>query len=371
VSILLAILGILVVAFVAMNVYLGMVLRWEDDRTVGLNYYGLPPEARQRFKRRLAWHARMLAPLLWVSTRLSKLDFRKARIQFKGISAPPGNCSMDSFAAAEAYEPGAEDIFVVTQMKCGTTWMLHVVYEVLMRGQGDLVETGVALHAVAPWIEGRKTVPMDQAPLVGSERPSRIIKTHLPVSLCPYGQQAKYIYVARHPASCFASCIDFVVTNTAGMEPPLAAFEEWFCSADLMWWGTWTDHVKGWWRRAQAERNVLFVLFENMKKDLPGIVRQVAFFLGVAPLSESEVEAIVRKCSFRYMQEHDEAFEMHPPHVLQSGASLFVSGSAERHLDVLPEARQRVVAWAARELRDSDFPLSTFYPDVASTSDTP
>ena len=32
--------------------------------------------------------------------------------------------------------------------------MQNVVYEVLKRGKGDLVETGGAMYAIAPWIEG-------------------------------------------------------------------------------------------------------------------------------------------------------------------------------------------------------------------------
>ena len=39
-----------------------------------------------------------------------KLDFRKARIQYKGVSAPTESCSLESFAQAEAYRPLADDV---------------------------------------------------------------------------------------------------------------------------------------------------------------------------------------------------------------------------------------------------------------------
>jgi len=363
---LLIILGAVVAVYVALGVYLALVLRWEDEQTVGLKYYGLPVAGRERFKRALRWHATLLSPILWLNGRLATLDFRKARIQYKGVSAPAGSCSVESFASAEAYQPRVEDIFVVTQMKCGTTWMQHVVYEVLHRGGGSLVESGTALYSVAPWLEGRKSVTVDDAPLLGGERPSRIIKTHLPVSLCPFDRAAKYVYIARHPASCFASCVDFVVTNVGGMEPPLPAFEEWFRSPELMWWGTWADHVRGWWHRSRVEQNVLFLFFEDMKKDLPGVVREVAAFLGVAPLSIAELANVTLKCGFAYMQEHQEAFEMHPPHVLQPRARLFVSGSTERHLDVPEETRQRVSAWAVRELADGGMPVPRAWSDLTA-----
>lgn len=38
-------------------------------------------------------------------------------------------------------------------MKCGTTWMQHIVYEVVGRGRGDLVATGTTLYSQSCWLE--------------------------------------------------------------------------------------------------------------------------------------------------------------------------------------------------------------------------
>jgi hypothetical protein len=202
--------------------------------------------------------------------------------------------------------------------------------------------------------------------VVGTERPGRIIKTHLPANLCPDAAPARYIYVARHPVSCFASCVDFIATNVGGLAPGIEAFEEWFCSPDLMWWGSWPDHVAAWWERAERQGNVLFLYFEDMKRDLPGTVRQVAAFLGLSPLSEGEIAAVVEKCGFEYMQRNQDMFEMHPPHLLQANAELFVRGTADRHLDVPQEGRRRILAWCGRSLEGRAFPVVEPYPDVAS-----
>ncbi len=358
--------GLGVALYVAGTVYLAAVLRWEDAASVGLGYYGRSPRGRERYKRTLRIHAGLLAPVLWLNSRLMKLDFRRVRIVHAGVSFPAGSCSAESCAAGAAYRPTVQDVFVVTQMKCGTTWMQQVVYEVLHRGQGNLVESGTALYAVAPWLEGRKSVRLEAAPLLGVERPSRIIKTHFPAQLCPSGADARFVYVARHPASCFASCVDFVATNVGAMAPPLPAYEEWFRSPELMWWGTWAEHVRGWWERAARDPNVLFLFFEDMKRDLPGVVRRVAGFLGVAPLADAELAQVVEKSGFAYMQRYQDTFEMHPPHILQTNAALFVRGSADRHADVPPDVRQRILAWAAGELRGSDFPLAPHYPDVSA-----
>ncbi|MEP7326561.1 MAG: sulfotransferase domain-containing protein [Gemmatimonadota bacterium] len=355
--------GAFIILFIIQVAYLSAVLKWEHERTIGLAYYGLPPAQRAKFKRTLKRHAILLSPILWFSGK-TKLRFQKASFTHRGIAAPMGSCNPESFAKADTYQPTPADVFVVTQMKCGTTWMQHVVYQVLLRGRGDLVESGTALYAVSPWIEALKSVPIEQAPTLGTERPSRIIKTHLPSELCPWSPAAKYVYVARHPVSCFASCIDFVNTNVGAMAPAMPVFEEWYCSPQLMWWGTWPNHVKGWWEQAQANSNVLFIHFEDMKRDLPGVIRQVASFLGMKPLSEAEVVLIAEKCGFRYMQENQGAFEMHPPHLLATNADLFVRGSSDRHKDVPADVQGRIAAWAAREVEGSSFPLGKVYPDV-------
>jgi hypothetical protein len=344
------------IAFVLIeSIYLSIVLRWETERTLGLAYYGRPLAERRAFKQALARHARLLAPMLRLA-RTNRFDFRRVSFRFRDISAPMGSTSPESFAKAEGYAPRPDDVFVATQMKCGTTWMEHVVYEVLHRGGGTLVATGTALYAVAPWLEGLKSVPIEQAPTLGGERPSRIIKTHLPAHLCPRSDAARFIYVARHPASCFASSVDFVMASTGGIAAGMPLFEEWFCSPELMWWGTWADHVAGWWRRAATDSNVLFVQFEDMKRDLPGVVRQVAGFLGLKPLSDAELAQVVEKCGFAYMQTHQEMFEMFPPHLLQTSGELFVRGSADRHQDVPAETRDRITAWAKAGTSASGYP---------------
>ena len=347
-------------------VYLSAVLVQGDKQTEGRNYYGASPAERDRFRKALRRHARRLSPILALLGRSSNFSFAKTSFQHRGLAAPKGTTSPASFARADAWQAGPQDVFVATQMKCGTTWMLHVVYQVLLRGDGKLVETGSTLHAVVPWIEGRKTVAMEDAPLIGTERPSRVIKTHLPASHVPWSPSARYIYVARHPVSCFVSCADFVRSNAGRFAPSSDKIEEWFRSDDLMWWGTWPAHVEGWWKLSEENPNILFVTFEDMKHDLSAVTRRVAEFLEIRPLDDAELALIVEKCSFRYMQEHESAFEMHPPHILSASADLFISGSADRHADAPEEARRRIAAWCAARMEGGRFPLAKVYPDVTA-----
>ncbi|MDQ7087459.1 MAG: sulfotransferase domain-containing protein [Acidobacteriota bacterium] len=355
------------VAMLALSqvVYLALVLAWVDARTSGNEYFGQTGDRRARFRRILGRHALLLAPTLWLLGKLTRFHFPGSSFTFRGVAGPKGMCSVETFAAAVTFKPRKGDVFVATQMKCGTTWMQHLVYQVLTRGQGDIVAEDTTLCAVSPWLESRKTIAVADAPEVPGTENARIIKTHLPVSLCPYCREAKYIYVVRHPVSCFASCTDFLGANLGYLSPPLSVFEEWFCGRDSMWWGTWPAHVQGWWKWSQLRPNVLFLSFEQLKSDLSSTVRQLSAFLACNPLSGNELENILHKCSFSYMREHEAHFSMHPPQLMQRGAAFFVSGKGDRHADVPEEVAQRIKEWCRAELLQGEFPLSAYYPDVA------
>jgi hypothetical protein len=359
----------LALALLAMTVWqvlhLAIVLQWSDHQTRGARYYARSPAWRTCYKRLLRVHAALLSPILALVGAAARPQFSQRCIRYGGVCGPAGACTAESFQQAAAYDPRPEDVFVVTQMRSGTTWMQHLVYQVLTRGAGDLVASGTALNAVSPWIESVRTIGVADAPLVGRERPSRIIKTHLPVGLCPFDRQAKYIYVARHPLTCFASCVDFVRGNLQGFAPDWPEFSTWFQSDELMWWGTWVRHVGHWQRHAAVESNVLFVRYEDMQADLGKVAARVAKFLDLAPLSPGELTPITLKCNHDYMRRHADVFEMHPPHLLQSANPFFSAGGPNRARTVPPEIADSLIDWARDETALLGFSLDDLYPDLA------
>ena len=237
----------------------------------------------------------------------------------------------------------------------------------MCRGRGDFSDQGHGhLYATSPWIDGVNSVLMKDAPLVG-ERPTRIIKTHLPTKLCPYSPEAKYIYVTRHPVSCFASIVDYNRTLLGPLTPSVATFVDWFCS-DGMYWRPWPEHVAGWWQWAASRDNILFVHFEDMKADFSTVRDRVADFLGYC-LMPNEKERITEKCRFQYMRDHEEWFDMAPPTMFSVvGGGFMASGKASRHEDVTPEIRRRLLDYCRDALRGSDYPAGRFYPDLAMRS---
>ena len=346
-------------AATAWILYLAIVMAWLDRRTLGASYFAMPADERARFRRRVDAHRRLLRPTLSLLGRTSPSTMSGASFRALGICGPRGGCSPESFEAGARYRPDAVDVFVVTQMRSGTTWMQHLIHQILTRGKGDLAGAGRSLAAVSPWLEGLRSVPLERAPLVGTERPSRIVKTHFPAQLCPFVPQARYVYVARHPVSCFGSCVDFVRAQLGPFAPDLESLHDWYCSDRDMWWGSWPRHVDGWWSRAQEHENVLFVHFESMKDDLVDVARRIAGFLEMPTLDDEESAAIVARCSFDYMRTHAEAFEMHPPSLVVAEADFLPSGSTHRYRDVPRETRAAIMDWCSARIEA--YPLRTRY----------
>jgi hypothetical protein len=336
--------------------------RWYARETEGDAYFARPAAARDAFRGELRRRSRLAVRLAALAARL-RPPRRLPGTRLRDVAGPP-HCR-GAFARAAAYRPRAGDVFVATQMKCGTTWMQQIAYEVLSRGRGDLSDAGHRhLYALSPWIEARYAVPLDAAPRIG-EAKARLVKTHLPTSLCPWGEEARYLYVTRHPVACFASCVDFVSMLLGPLTPALPDLLDWFCS-DRMWWRSWPEHVDGWWRWAQERPNVLFLHYEELLADLPAAVDRVASFLDT-PLAAAERAAVVERSGFAYMKRHEERFEMAPPTPFSVGgeASFLRSGRRDREHALGPAERERILAFCRERLRGAAYPAARFYPELA------
>jgi hypothetical protein len=139
---------------------------------------------------------------------------------------------------------------------------------------------------------------------------------------------------------------------------------EWFCS-ERMYWLPWPEHVQGWWQWSQSCKNVLFVQYEEMSKNFVVVLDRVAGFLGYQLTAEG-IERITEKCSFQYMKDNEELFEMAPPNMFSViSGQFFASGKESRHEDVTPSIRQRILDYCRESLRGNDYPALQFYPDLA------
>ena len=185
-----------------------------------------------------------------------------------------------------------DDVFVVTYPKSGTTWLQQITR--LIRNEGE--EDGQSVVDSVPWLEALNH---------DNRLPSlRVFKSHSSYDMMPGGlphtTPAKYIYAARNPKDVAVS----MYYHTRGFKQfkyngCWNDFFQLFLSGRIGA-GLWFDHVLDWWKR-KDEENVLFLKYEDMKRDLPETVRIVADFMGHS-LKPEVVDKIVERSTFESMK---------------------------------------------------------------------
>lgn len=240
--------------------------------------------------------------------------------------------------AALAYEPRPDDVFIVSYPKCGTTWMQHIVNAIYNDGIppkdiGDFMRRAPFLELVGP----------DAA--INMPRPGAI-KTHFPFKHQPYSKQAKYIYISRNPYDC---CVSFYHHTKAFpsyrfAEEPFDKFFDMFIEGKVDF-GDYFDHQLSWYEHRDDD-NVLFITYEELKKDPRAGILKIADFLGKSygdKLREKPevLDRVVNATSLQAMKGFNEEFKKWLPlanKMTQSSAAAAGNGDG----DVKPMAGEFV-----------------------------
>ncbi len=78
-----------------------------------------------------------------------------------------------------------------------------------------------------------------------------------------------------------------------------------FCKlflGDKLYYGPFWDHVIGFWSR-KGDENILLLKYEDMKADLPSVIRKTANFLG-KNLSDDQVKSLKEHLDFGKMKDN-------------------------------------------------------------------
>ena len=135
----------------------------------------------------------------------------------------------------------------------------------------------------------------------------RVIKTHRESGKVPYSPEARYICVVRDPKDVCVSAYHFLRAEGMGpMTPSVENFVSYFLSPAFQF-SPWAEFVDGYWRLRDRE-NVLFLTYEEMKKDLR------ERWVESRPCSRSilqrkRADAVVRQSSFDHMKQIEQKFE--------------------------------------------------------------
>jgi hypothetical protein len=232
------------------------------------------------------------------------------------------------------------DVWIAVPAKSGTNWMMNIVHQLLTGGSADFD----SIYDVVPWPEfvERPGQPpqevLDRIAAMPADR-RRAFKTHagppeLPFVQAGSGKDVKYIVVARNPEEALVSFKLFLDQHTDAWYDLWKVPRRALTRPDFVTWyrevvdpkemqGMFFGPVAAWWP-LRREKNVLFMHFADLKRDLPGATRQVAAFLGVRP-SASEWARIDEHVSFDWMKRHESKFDTlanTPVRVLEPGAMM-------------------------------------------------
>ncbi|XP_066596153.1 sulfotransferase 1C4-like [Prorops nasuta] len=213
-----------------------------------------------------------------------------------------------------------DDTYIVTFPRSGTTWTQELIWLVANDLNFELA-TSKSLTRRFPYIEqnvvvGRKHISkyineLTNNVLLKEEDaaknwtnyidalPSpRFLKTHLAILLSKFVENnCKAIYVARNPKDMLVSYYHFhKAFKPFNCKMNFTQFAEYFM-ADLTFYCPLVEHLKiGWEHRNKP--NVLFLFYEDLKKDLLGCVKRVCKFYGKT-YSDVDLERLVEHLEFR------------------------------------------------------------------------
>ncbi len=196
------------------------------------------------------------------------------------------------------WTPRADDVFIASFPKSGTTWTQQIVRLVYSRGL--IHDSDPPLHAIIPWLDDSEDLP--DLSVVDSMTSPRVFKSHNPYHLLPrkLTESNRLIYVTRTAKDTAVS----MYFHTFGFkmyeyDEPIEHFIGEFMAGRVEYGPYWT-HLSSWY--AQRERsNILVLHYEDMQRDLAATVARVAHFLD-QPLTNEEIERIAELSTFSSMK---------------------------------------------------------------------
>lgn len=208
----------------------------------------------------------------------------------------------------DKFQTRHDDVFIVGHPRSGTTWLQEITWQIFNDGKISAEPIG---HRVLFFDEAK--YPNTTQPDIMTQPSPRLMKTHMPYHAIPKGttdaSRCKYIYVARNPKDVAVPFYNFdqKMAPLTGYSGPFEFFAKMFMEGKT-YWGSWVEHVLGWWEHREDD-NVLFLKYEDLKKDLFSLVHLIADFLGKS-LSKEVVNRIAKQCTFDEMVNNAAAYWM-------------------------------------------------------------
>ena len=195
-----------------------------------------------------------------------------------------------------------DDVWIVTYPKSGTTWTQQIVKLLCNGGKDDERK----ITDFAPWLERRDDLSSEYLDGLKLLPSPRVFKSHFRYDSMPCGLPHvvpyKCIYAARNPKDVAVSWFHHMRASPQFYyHSNWEAFLQYYINGEVPS-GNWFDHVLSFWAH-KDDGNILFLKYEDMKKDLPIAVAAVAKFMGY-DLTQEVIEDIAMQSDFKHMKEN-------------------------------------------------------------------
>lgn len=241
----------------------------------------------------------------------------------------------------------ADDIFICTPPKCGTTWTQAIVAMLVFEKADHGEQPGV----ISPWIDASFAPIEEYLEMVDSQTHRRFIKTHTPLDGIPYFEQCQYLVVCRDPRDMFFSMLNHQ-DNMSDEELSASllvrsekTFENWVSGSldphhfDHQTLETPVHFLKTYWAYRDLP-NVHLFHYYDMKQDLRGHIANLASILNVS-LSETQIDEMTQAATFENMQAKGDQFApASGSGIWKKDAAFFATGTNSQWKDKL-SAEQR------------------------------
>ncbi|KAL6128769.1 hypothetical protein ACLB2K_072124 [Fragaria x ananassa] len=233
---------------------------------------------------------------------------------YQGFWCPTPEVLQAIIAFQKHFQARDPDIVVASLPKCGTTWLKALTFAVVNRHRFDIESHPLLTsnsHKLVPYFTMDLYINNRVPDFSSKYFPEpRLFGTHLPYPSLGAVKESncKIIYTCRNPFDSFVSTWHFINKARPQSLGPLSldeAFDR-YCQG-MDGWGPFWDHILGYWKESlKRPNNVLFLKYEDMKKDVVSHLKKLAEFID-CPFSEEEerngvIEDIAKLCSFDTMK---------------------------------------------------------------------
>ncbi|KAF5277393.1 hypothetical protein FQA39_LY06206 [Lamprigera yunnana] len=224
--------------------------------------------------------------------------------------------NLDKLKEVSKFNVRDSDIFLLGYPKSGTTWSQEMIWLIVndlnYEGAKVFVDARFPVLELAAFQNTTETKKMEchvnSIKFAEAMKDRRCIKSHLisnylPEQLLKEDCNAKIIYIARNPKDVAVSSYVYYNKILKIVDGPMENYCDHFMNTPYKTFGAYWDHVLYFWNR-RNKNNILFIKYEDMKKDLLEVIRKVAKFLNKFH-TEQEEKTLLDWLSFDKMKTNE------------------------------------------------------------------